>query len=92
MLIELPAGNSYGSVGRAVASDTRDQRFKSRDWQKFIYQLYIRKDGNKEKEAGNGPSLKTYANVWEAPLSKVIAHYWVETSVSLYKWEEIIVD
>ena len=58
----------------------------------FIYQLYIRKDGNKEKEAGNGPSLKTYANVWEAPLSKVIAHYWVETSVSLYKWEEIIVD
>ena len=49
-------GSGCGSVGRAVASDTRDLRFKSRHWQNFIYQLYNRKDENKEKDAGNGPS------------------------------------
>ena len=51
-------GSGGGSVGRAVASNTRDPRFESRHRQSFIYQLYIRKDENKEKEAGNGPSLK----------------------------------
>ena len=30
---------SCGSIGRVVASDTRDLRFKSRHWQNFIYQL-----------------------------------------------------
>ena len=43
------------------ASDTRDPRFESRHWHNFINQLYNRKDKNKEKEAGNGPSLK---NLW----------------------------
>ena len=43
-------GQGCGSVGRAVASDTRDPRFKSRQW--FVYQMYNRKDENKEKEAG----------------------------------------
>ena len=51
-----------GSVGRAVASDTRDPRFKPRHRKSFIYQiiyqLYHRKDENKEKEAGNGPPFK----------------------------------
>ena len=47
-----------GAVGRAVASDTRDPRFESSHLQNFICQLYNRKDQNKEKEAGNGPSLK----------------------------------
>ena len=53
-------GSGGGSVGRAVTSDTRDPWFESQHWQNFIYQLYIekRKDENKEKEAGNGPSLK----------------------------------
>ena len=32
--------------------------FESRHRQNFIYQLYNRKDKNKEKEAGKGPSLK----------------------------------
>ena len=45
-----------GSVGRAVASDTRDPQFESGHWQNFIYPMYNRKDKNKEKEAGNGPS------------------------------------
>ena len=46
------------AVGRAVASNTRDLRFKSRHQQNFIYQLYNRKDENQEKKAENGPSLK----------------------------------
>ena len=49
-----------GSVGGAVTSDTRDPRFKPRHRESFIYQiiyqLFHRKGGNKEKEAGNGPS------------------------------------
>ena len=47
-----------GSVVRAVASDTRDLQFESRHQQNIIYQLYNRKDENKEKEAANAPSLK----------------------------------
>ena len=34
-------GSGCGSVGRAVASDTRDPRFESSHWQKFIYILNI---------------------------------------------------
>ena len=55
-------GSGCGSVGRSVASDTRDLWFKSRHRQNFIYQiiyqLFNRKDKNKEKEAGNRPSSK----------------------------------
>ena len=51
-----PLGSGCGSVGRAVASNTRDLSFKSRNRQNIIYQLYNRKDENKVKEAGNGPS------------------------------------
>ena len=58
-------GSGCGSVGRAVASDTRGPRFESSHRQKFIYILNICllstvfwKDENKEKEAGNGPFLK----------------------------------
>ena len=43
------SGCGCGSVGRAVASDTRDLQFESRHWQNFIYLLYNRKDENKEK-------------------------------------------
>ena len=46
-------GSGCGSVGRTVASDTKDPQFKSRRWQNFISQLYDREDENKEKEAGN---------------------------------------
>ena len=50
-----------GSVGKAVASDTRGLPFKSNHQQKFIniehlFSVYW-KDGIKEKEAGNGPFL-----------------------------------
>ena len=55
-------GSGCGSVGRAVASNTRGPRFESSHWQKFIFILNICllwtvywKDENKEKEAGNGP-------------------------------------
>ena len=34
-------GSGCGSVGRAVASDTRGPRFESSHWQKFIYILNI---------------------------------------------------
>ena len=57
-------GSGCGSVGRAVASDTRGLRFKSSHWQKFIYieLLFtvncVLKRQNKEKEARNGPFKK----------------------------------
>ena len=58
-------GSGCGSVGRAVASNTRGPRFESSHRQKFIYTLNIsllstvyRKDENKGKEAGNGPFFK----------------------------------
>ena len=48
-------GCGCGTVGRAVASDTRDPRFASQYWQKFICQTNnIEKTKNKEKEAGIG--------------------------------------
>ena len=51
-------GSGGGSVGRAVASDSRGPRFESSLRQKSIFnicsQLYW-KDENKEKEARNGP-------------------------------------
>ena len=34
-------GSGCGSVGRAVAFDTRGPRFESSHWQKFIYTLNI---------------------------------------------------
>ena len=60
-------GSGCGSVGRAVAPDTKGTRFESSHRQKFIYVLNIYllstvywKDKNKEKEAGNGPFLKNH--------------------------------
>ena len=56
-----------GSVGRAVASNTKGRRFKSSHWQNlyltFAYCQLNRKDENKEKETGNGPFKKgKYSN------------------------------
>ena len=52
-------GSGCGTVGRAVASDTRGPGFESCLWQ-LLLNVYLlltvcRKDENKEKEAGNGP-------------------------------------
>ena len=47
-----------GSVGIAVVCGTKDLQFQSWHGQNFVYQWYNRKDDNKEKEAGNGLSLK----------------------------------
>ena len=47
--------NGYGSVGRAVASNTRDPRFESRYRQNFIYQLhnqFTEKTKLKKKRSG----------------------------------------
>ena len=61
----LSEGSGCGSVGRAVAFDTRGQRFESSHRQKFILILNTCllstvhwKDENKEKEAGYGPFFK----------------------------------
>ena len=54
-------GSGGGSVGRAVASNSRGPRFESSHQQKFISNIYCQlywKDENKEKEAGNGPLKK----------------------------------
>ena len=51
-------GSGCGTVGQAVASDTKDPRFESRQQHNFIYQLYNRKDENKEKETREWSILK----------------------------------
>ena len=54
-------GSGCGSVGRAVASNSRGPRFKSSHQQKNILNIYRQlywKDENKEKEAGSGPLKK----------------------------------
>ena len=43
-------GSGGGSVSRAVASDIRDLRFESQQWQNFIYQLYIEIEKTKIKK------------------------------------------
>ena len=51
-------GIGCGSVGRAVASDTRGPQFESSHWQDFIMNIFTDncwKDENNEKEAENGP-------------------------------------
>ena len=58
----LKVGSGCGSVGRAVASDTRDPRLESRHWQTLIKHLFtvncVEKTKTKKKEAGNGPFKK----------------------------------
>ena len=58
-------GSGCGSVGRAVASNTRGPGFESSHRQ-LLLNIYLlltvcRKDENKEKEAGNGPIFKKYS-------------------------------
>ena len=54
---DLLRGSGGGSVGRAVASDTRDPRFESQHRQTLSTNCTL-KDENKEKQAGNGPFKK----------------------------------
>ena len=54
----MSVGSGCGSVGRAVASDTRGPRFESSHRRNFIMNMFTNncwKDENKEKEAENGP-------------------------------------
>ena len=46
-----------GSIGKAVTSDTRDPQFKSNNRHNLSTNCTLEKT-KKEKEAGNGPSLK----------------------------------
>ena len=51
-------GSGCGSVGRAVASDSRGPRFESSHWQKFNVgrlRSTVFKDENKEKRARDWP-------------------------------------
>ena len=59
-------GSGCGAVGRAVAYDTRGPGFESSHRQ-LLLNIYLlltvcRKDENKRKEAGNGPSFKKKKN------------------------------
>ena len=50
-------GSGSGSVGWAVASDSRSLQFESSHWQKITLNIYCQlywKDENEEKEAGKG--------------------------------------
>ena len=55
-----------GSVGRAVASNSRGRRFKSIHWQSLLYREFtvncIEKTKIKTKEAANVQSFKKYLN------------------------------
>ena len=53
-------GRGCGSVGRAVAPNTRDARFETGHRQNFIYLLNNKtiKETKIKEEAGNGPSKK----------------------------------
>ena len=57
LLQQLQKGNGYGSIDRAVASDTRGMWFESSHRQLLLNQYFLltvcRKDENKEKVAGN---------------------------------------
>ena len=58
-------GSGCGSVGRAVASNSRGPRFKSRHRKKFIFNILLSnvlKRRNKEKEAGKVHCLKKISN------------------------------
>ena len=65
--LAIRRGSGCGSVGRAVASDTRGPWFESSHWQKFILnivycQLYW-KDDNKEKRGQEWPIKKSSHSV-----------------------------
>ena len=51
-----------GSIGRAVASDTRDPRFVFRLWQILVtfnfFEICVENTKISKNEAGNGPFLK----------------------------------
>ena len=72
-------GSGCGSVGRAVASNSRGKLFESSHRQKFILNVYCQlywKDENKEKEAWNGLFKKDLSS-WrfiggQCYLSKII--------------------
>ena len=62
----MECGSGGGSVGRAVASNSRGPWFKSSHWQKLYWTFTVNciwKDKNKEKEAGNGPFLEHVWNI-----------------------------
>ena len=72
-------GSGFGSVGRAIASNTKGPWFKSSHRQKFIYLLNIClqstvywKDENKEKEGGNGPFKKNYSKMYYLRLTRQV--------------------
>ena len=57
----MSKGSSCGSVGKAVASDTRDPRFQSSHWYIFYHQLNgfcAENTKIKKKNTGNGPIQK----------------------------------
>ena len=47
-------GSGCGSVGRTVASNTRDLRFETRHWQNLIYQFIYQFEKPKIKKKGQG--------------------------------------
>ena len=71
-------GSGGGSIGRAVASNSRGPRFESSHRQKFILNIYCKlywKDENKEKEAGNGPfSKKKKESLKQTEIQRDIEH------------------
>ena len=78
-------GSGCGSVGRAVASNSRDPQFESSHCQKFILNTYCQlcwKDENKEKEAGNGPFFnKVEVARSEAKLFRCQIIFFLETNI-----------
>ena len=67
-VVEIVTSSGCGSVGRAVASNSRGPWFESNHRQKCILNIYCQlywKDKNKEKEAGNGPFFERNCHLWQ---------------------------
>ena len=68
-------GSVGGSVGRAVASDTRDPRFESQNWQILSTNCSFKRKGkNEEKEARNSHLFKNIRrlNGWGLKLARCL--------------------
>ena len=87
-------GSGCGAVGRAVAYDTRGPGFESSHWQ-LLLNIYLlltvcRKDENKRKEAGNGPSLKkTPSNEFVVHNTLTLSISFITQKLSQTQWKEL---
>ena len=77
-------GSGCGSVGRAVASDTRGPRFKSSHWQNYIEHLFTVNCIEKTKIRKKRPGMAHLKNVAQRQRKHLTRHRRKGTLRSLY--------